>query len=318
VVGTALAATAITLVNNGMLTGGGLMDKELSGTKGAAGVQPYSIEIDGKYYSLQRVEPVAKVFMLVGDLAEIIKSPKTTWEDRAKAGAMMVLAFGNAMISTTYLSGLANTMKALLDPARYAGTWIEGYATSVVPKILSQPVVIADEYKREVDGVLDAIQSQLPYFRQQLLPKRDVWGEPVKNERWFSVLPVATTAESQDKVRQDALRLAVGIMPAPDYITEKGPLRPGERQIKMDAAQKDILREVSGKYAMEHLSRLVNHPDWSRIPDYAQAAIYRKVIADGRKAGAYKALPPGDAARLKVIEDQVNEVIRQVQEAQTR
>ena len=63
---------------------------------------------------------------------------------------------------------LSNAMNAVADPDRYGGNLLEQYAASTVPKIVGQSVASADPYKREVDGVLQSIQSQLPFLREKL------------------------------------------------------------------------------------------------------------------------------------------------------
>ena len=314
VIGTALTATAVGLIQSGALTGGGLTDKEMSRTKEGAGKQNYSVMVDDKYYSIQRIEPVAKLFMLVADLAEIMQSSKA--EDREKAMSLTVLAFGNATISTTYMSGLANLLKAVIDPQRYGDTFVEGYASSLVPKIIGQPVVMADPYKREVDGALDAIAAQVPFLREKLSKRQDVWGMPMQNDRWFDVMPIATTQASQDKVRTEAMRLHVAIADAPKYIQEKGPLNPSDQRVKLTQPQRDIFKEVAGKSAMSILAPIVNAPDWDSVPDFVQAAIYRDVIEKTRKQGQYAALPADDAARAILREQIVDRIIKQTQDAQ--
>lgn len=316
VVGTALAATAIGMAQNGQLTGGGLMDKEMAGTKTGAGIQNYSVLVGDSYYNIQRLEPVAKIAMLAADLTEIISSPKTSEDDKKKAATMLVLAFGNATVSTTYLSGLANLMKGVLDPERYGEQLVESYASSIVPKIIGQPTVMADPYKREVDGALDAIQAQIPLLREKLVAGRNVWGEPAKNSRWFDVMPVATSEAAQDKVKTEAVRLWVGIASPPKYLEEKGPFPARDKRIELTTEQRDIFREVSGKNAMTILGPIVNAPDWKGIPDFAKAEIYKRVIEGTRKQAQYAALPPDDAARVKLRQDIVDRVIKETQSAQ--
>jgi len=312
VVGTGLAATAYSLASDGIITGGGMFDKEQSGTKRAAGWQPYSVLIDGKYYSYQRIEPVSKILGLAADMVELSQKA-TDQEDRAKIAAMTVLMFGNATISTTYLSGLANAMQSLTDPARHGGNFVEQYAAGLVPKIIGQSVTLADPYKREVDGALEAIQSQIPFLREKLLPKRDVWGEPVKNDRWFAVLPVTRTEASMDKVKLEAVRLQVAISDAPRSITERGPFNPSEKQVDLTGEQRDIIRQVSGTKAMEYLSPIVNSPDWAQIPDFAKAAIYKDILKGTRRQGQYAALPADDAARLAVQHRILDKILQQTQ-----
>ncbi len=314
IVGTGLAMTAYSLAQEGLITGGGLFDREMGRTKGGAGHQPYSFLINGQYYSYQRMEPVAKVLGIAADLVELSQSKKLSEEDQAKALGMLVLMFGNATVSTTYLSGLSNAMQSILDPERYGENFLEQYASSLVPKIVGQTVMLADPYKREVDGVMDAIQSQLPYFREQLLPKRDAWGEPQKNDRWFYVMPVARTTKSDDLVRTEAVRLQVAISDAPRYTMESGPFNAREKRIKLEPEQRDIIREVSGTKAMEILSPIVNAPDWRQIPDFAKAAIYKDVLKGTREQGVYAALPPDAAERVKLREKIVQKIIQQTQE----
>lgn len=318
VVGTSLAATAYSLTQSGLLTGGGLADKDLNATKEGARVPNYSLKVGDTYYSVARIEPVAKLFMLAGDLAEIAKSPKLSEEDRGKAIAMMTLAFANATVSTTYLSGLANAMKAVTDPERYGQALVEGYATSVVPKIVGQPTTMADPYKREVDGVIEAIQSQIPFLREQLVAKRDVWGQRVENERLFGVMPIGTSKAAEEKVKTEALRLYLGLARAPEYIMERGPLKPTEKRTKLSHEQRDVLQEVSGKFAMQELSRIVQSPDWDRLPAFAQIKVYKDVMTNATKLGTVAALPPDAPERVARRQKILQAIIRQSQEAESR
>lgn len=316
VVGTGLAMTAYSMAESGLLTGGGLFEKEDARTKTAAGWQPYSLKIGDKYYSYQRMEPVAKVLGVAADLLELSKSPKLDPEDRAKAYSMLVLMFGNATVSTTYLSGLSNAMQSVLDPERYGENFLEQYAKSVVPKIIGQTTEMADPYKREVNGVVDAIQSQLPFLREKLLPKRDVWGEPAKGQRLFEVMPIAVTQQSEDRVRTEAMRLSIGIADAPKFVMESGPFDAREKRVRLTDEQRDIFREVSGKSAMTILAPIVNSPDWDKIPDFAKAAIYKDVLKGARKEGEYAALPPDAEARARLREKIINKIIDQTRKVQ--
>lgn len=313
-IGAALSMTAFQMAQDGLITGGGSVDPEQRRTKAAAGWQQYSFLINGKYYSYQRMEPVAKVMGMAADLTEIMVATKDP-EDKAKLASMLVLLFGNATISTTYMSGASNMMNGLLDPERYGESIMEQYASSLVPKIVGQTVAANDEYKREVDGVVDAIQSQLPYFREKLLPQRDVWGEPSKNQKWFAVMPVQVTEASKDKVKTEAVRLQIAIADAPKYVVEKGPFNPSDKRIELTGEQRDIMKEVTGKQAMFVLSGLVNSPDWKHTPEYAKAGIFKKVISDARVIGMLRAFPPDDAARVQKRQELVDELVRQQLEA---
>jgi hypothetical protein len=318
VVGTGLAATAFGLMSAGMLTGNGLPDKEMGGTKSGAGWQPASLKIGDTYYSIARIEPVAKVLLLAADMREIIDSPKITDEDRLRAVTMTIMAFANATISTTYLSGLSNAMRAALDPERYAQAFVESYATSLVPKVIGQVVTITDPYKREVDGALEALQSQLPYFRQQLLSKRDVWGDKVENKRLGEILPVTVTTESKNKVKTEAVRLQIGITDAPDYFEEKGPFKPSEKRGRLTDFERDVFKQVSGGKAMEFLSPVVGSPDWDKLPDYVQAKFFRETLHKAREFATWEALPPTDPKRNEVRQKLLDRIIQETEAAKAK
>jgi hypothetical protein len=172
---------------------------------------------------------------------------------------------------------------------------------------------LADPYKREVDGVMDAIQSQLPYFREKLMPKRDAWGQPSANDKWFAVMPVATSEVSKDKVKTEAVRLEIAMSPAPKFLVEKGPFKPSDKRIELTAEQRDVFAQVSGKNAMEILAPIVSAPDWERIPDFAKAEVYKRVIEGTRRQGQYAALPPDAAERDKVRRKIVDTIVKQTE-----
>jgi hypothetical protein len=317
IVGGALSMTAFSLASQGLITGGGMFEKEEGNAKRAAGWQPYSLKIGDKYYSYQRIEPVAKVLGLAVDINDMLRITKDEG-DKAKLVSMSVLMFGNATISTTYLSGLSNLLQSVTDPTRYGENFLEQYASSLVPKIVGQTVTAVDPYKREVSGILDAVQSQLPFLREKLMPKRDVWGEPVANDKWFDVMPVSVTQEDKDFVKQEAVRLHLAIANAPKFVMERGPFKAKDKRIDLSPEQRDVFAETMGKNAITILAPIVNAPDWKQIPDFAKAAIYQKVFEGTRKQGQYEALPPEGEERMKKRQEIVGKILHQVQEAETK
>ena len=311
-VGAGLMVWAYSMFEDGQLTGGGLFDKEQSGTKVAAGQQPYSIRMGDKYYSLERLEPLAKPLMLAADIMEMTKASKIKTPDGQasmdKAMFMGIMAFANITVSTTYLSSLSNLMKASQEPDRYATNFFESYGAAIVPKVVGQTVQLADPYKREVDGILQAMQSQMPGLREKLLPKIDVFGAPVKQGKLFSVLPVATSEASKEKVRSEALRLQLAIAEAPKDVQEKGPLPERERQIRLTQEQRNEFKGERGKLAMSILSPMVNSPEWDTYSDLAQAAVYKRVFEMTTKVAEQKALPMDAPERQKLREVIINKM----------
>lgn len=322
VIGTALAGIGYEMAAGGQITGGGLFrSSNENRVKRAAGRQPYSFVIGEEYYSFQRLEPVARVFSLAADMYELMEATDDP-EVKDNIGAMLVLMFGNATVSTTYMSGVANAMNAVADPARYGGNWIEQYAASLVPKAVGQAVTANDPYKREVDGVLQAIQSQMPFLREKLLPVRDIWGELAKNENLFTVLPIAVSRKEKDtqqqKVKDEAARLTLGIGDAPKAVAERGPFKASARQVELTQEQRDIWRKTRGETAMKILMPIVNGPDWEGLPAFVQTAVFKRAFKSANDLAKSKAAPADSPLRMQKREDILRQVQEQIDEAGQR
>jgi len=311
--GTMLTWWALDQVEEGNLSGGGMFTPEMKKTKMAAGWQPYSFKIGDKWYSYQRIEPVAKVLGIAADLFDMIQTSEKD-EDRATMGVMLITLFGNATISTTYLSGLSNMIQGLGDPERFGPTILEQYASSLVPKVVGQPVQLSDPYFREVDGAIQAIQSQLPWLREKLLPQRDVWGDARAAGKALFALPVNVSEITKNKVKSEAERLQIAIMGPPKYSMEAGPFTQRQRRVELSQDQRDIFAQVSGREAMTLLTDFVGSPDWKKTPEFVQIGIFREAIAGSREVGRYAALPFDSPERVEVRQRILDKIIKQEQD----
>lgn len=278
------------LADQQIITGGGLFTKDQNRAKRAAGWQPYSVRIGDTYYSYKRLEPVAKLIGLAADLWELYHEGG---EDKKSNVAIMgALAVGNFTISQNFLSGLANTMNALVDPARFGERLVQQYAASLVPKIIGQPAAEMDDYQREVDSILGAIKSQVPIWREQLRPQRDAFGAPVQHQNAAPFVPIAVTETTLDKVRTEAARLGVSIAPTPKSIhLPSGPDRKLGR-VDLTPEQRDLYAKTAGDTAMQALVPIVNGESWSLMPDLMQKRVFELVFTTAHAFARAQALTP--------------------------
>lgn len=291
IVGSVVATVVIEAVDAGAITGGGLADPEKRRAKVAAGWQPYSLKIGDSYYSYQRVDPLARIMSAAADASELYHVAGEN--DKLNLAGAITAAVGNATISQTYLSGLANAINAVTDPNRYAGRWLDQYAASLVPGLLGQTAAAIDPQAREVNSMMDAMQARIPLLREQLLPKRNpLTGEPVKGtERVAPFAPVIVSEESKDKVLTEAARLGVRLPIAPREVTVAGRVgKLGKVEISPEA--RNAFTEKQGTFAHEILSQIVNTPAWDAIPDMIKLDIYSKIMTAARTQAALVALPP--------------------------
>jgi hypothetical protein len=114
------------------------------------------------------------------------------------------------------------------------------------------------------------------------------------------------------------MRLELAIQDAPRFMLESGPFNAKDKRIELTPEQRDIHRQVTGKFAMEILAPIVNAPDWNQIPDFAKAAVYKGVIEQARKVGAQAALPADAAERQALRQKIVDRIIRETQDAEKK
>lgn len=288
-VGTATMGVVMSYAFDGTITGNGDPDPGKRRSQLAAGWQPYSIKVGDKYYSYQRLQPFGTLIGLAADMANVWD--QMTDEESDKTPKMLSVAFANAITNQTFLQGITNVVQVLADPQRYGPKFVQQMAGSVVPGIVAQTTQMADPLAREVDSMLDAVKSRLPGFRQSLLPKRDIFGEPIANtERVAGVLPITVREESEDKVRTEAARIGYSAADTPKKThIGRGTGKLGD--VKLEPEERDVFAETGGKMAHELLQPLVNDPDWDALPDVVKLKTYQKVFAAAHKAAAYQALP---------------------------
>lgn len=302
VFGTAISSTVVGLAMHGLMTGNGDPDPNKRRVQAAAGWQPYSVKIDGKYYSYQRIQPIGTLMGMAADVAEVWKY--LTADESDKVVKMLGVAFANAVTKQSMLQGIATFTEALSSPDRKAGRFMQNFIGSWVPAAVGQTAQIMDDYQREVNSIREAVMNRIPGLREELPPTRDPFGEPVKNPDRLGAITIRE--ESKDKVRTEAARLKIGQAEAPKSITlPHGGLGGDIGKVELTPKQRDIFGEVAGKAAYAELSKIVNSPAWDFISDPEQAIIFKKVFERTNQLGKAKALNPEEleAAIQKTLKD---------------
>lgn len=169
------------LANAGYITGGGPSDPKLKANLKRQNWQPYSIKIGGRFYSYKRIEPHSTIIGLAADLVEIMGNDKQT-ENAATAAAALGMAFSKNVTSKTWMTGMANLLEAIENPDRYGPKVIQGFISSLVPRIIAQSEKQVDPEKRYVRSLIDAIKKDVPGWSDTLPPTLNIWGEPIVYE----------------------------------------------------------------------------------------------------------------------------------------
>ncbi len=290
-VGAAFMTAMFALALKGVITGAGDPDAAKRGVKQAAGDEPpYSIGFGNKWFGYQGLGPIAT---LIGISADSAKAWMNLSDDEGdKVAKILAIGFANAVTSQTALMGMTNIVNIGTDPDRYGPKFFQGLAGMPIPALVSQPTQITDPFAREVNSMLEAAKARTPILRQELLPKIDVFGEPVKGkERVGDVTPITVVTESEDKVRTEAARLGISVSAPPKEITVvPGAGKMGKVEILPE--DRNAFAIARGKLAHEVLTKIVNDPQWDALPPLVKRKIYTNVFKKAYAVGAVAAFPP--------------------------
>jgi hypothetical protein len=252
--GSGMGLLVAQLAADGKITGSAPADDKARELLMADGWQPYSLRIGDKYYSYQRLDPLASTLGVAADLAA--KSEYMTDEEREGAASDVVASILKNLSNKTWLSGLADAIQALEDPDRYSGRWFARIAGSMaVPAGAAQVARTIDPVMRETKGPMETIRSRIPGLSQSLLPRRDIWGEEIRSEGGLGpdiMSPVWTSTRRYDPLNNELLSIGAGIG-KPSKRIGKVTMLPGEY---------DAYQALAGRNTRQGLLGILADPGW--------------------------------------------------------
>ena len=272
--GSAVSIAAISMALEGTITGGGPTDSKHRALLYQTGWQPYSVKIGEHYYSYSRLEPIAMLFGIAADMADI--SQVSTEREADELGKLVLASVSKNLTSKTWLSGPSELIKAVSDPDRYGQRYIQRLAGTVVPTGVAQVAQVHDPYLREARTILDTIKARVPGLSEGLLPRRDIWGEPIQLEGGLGpdlLSPVYESRLNHDPVNQTLLKLKV----FPSKLSRK------IRGVELSGEQYDDFSRVAGRTMKMRLDNIVGTPGFSSLPEFAQREVVTRTISTARE-----------------------------------
>ncbi|GAA0866840.1 hypothetical protein GCM10009115_32140 [Sphingopyxis soli] len=269
-IGSGVGAVIAELAAQGVVTGSVPSDENKLRLLMASGWQPYSIKIGDTYYSYKRLDPFAMTF---GTAADIATMGENMGEDRDEKAALYAATVVSNLASRTWLSGITDALDAIKDPERYSGNFIKrliGAAT--VPTGSAQLTRVVDPTMRETPDIGSYMSSRMPGQSDELLPKRDVWGQPIVSEGGVGpdiLSPIWTSTDKKDPITNEALRVGATISKP-----NKGDMTP---------EQYDRLQPVAGELARKWIGELMATPEYRAMTKEDQAEEIRSAVTAARK-----------------------------------
>jgi hypothetical protein len=170
-------------------------------------------------------------------------------------------------------------VQATDDPDRYGGRYVANLAASLVPFSvgMAQMARATDPDLRTARGIIDTIKSRIPFLSQTLMPRYDVWGQPMQNQGSLGPDFMSAIYESRannDPVNQELNTL--GVFPAQ--------LERKIRGAKLDPEQYAEFQRTAGQLAKMQLDQIVDNPQWDLVPEFARKELVESTIRESRQS----------------------------------
>lgn len=206
--GTGAIALGIALAQNNMISGNYPKNdpKEAQRWK-AQGVTPNSVKIGGKWLSLNYLGPLGLLF----NAGYQLESSKG--ESAYNRVGTALAGLGQGLMGQSFLQGFSGFSNAIQDPNRSLKSFVNSQTGSVVPNIVNDVANVTDQWQRQVNTPLQAIESRLPGIRHNLLIKQDVYGNPLQQAAGVTKIGGITIAPNT----------LIGVKPSND-LTNKNPV----------------------------------------------------------------------------------------------
>ena len=181
------------LAAQGHISGAGPADPGMQANLRAQGWRPYSIRVPGsvtderplgEWVSYMAFEPFTTTLMIGADASELMMDGTLDEATYQEIAGHVAAVFAHQLTDKTFMSGFSNLVSTLQDPTRYAGSTLDNFIRSGVPRVVAQVkksgvpgVLEGDPVVRNARTALDQIKSQIPGFSETLPPRRNHFGQ---------------------------------------------------------------------------------------------------------------------------------------------
>ena len=242
-----------------------------------AGNQAHSVRIGDMWYDVHRLGPMGMLLGIASDLYDVAHVASTG--DMLTAASHLQHAITQNILDESFMRGPSDLIKAIDDPGRYGEAYLRNWASSFLPYSvgMAQMARASDPYSRQARTVMDSIKAKIPGMSEQLLPRRDIWGEPMPSRD--ALLAAGVTAIYETRMSRDPVNLALldlGVYPA--MVQRK------IRNVQLTDDQYDDFQRIAGRMTKMRLDAIVNSPDFRTWPNHIRHDVISEVITQSREA----------------------------------
>jgi uncharacterized protein YdbL (DUF1318 family) len=276
-VGSALSVAIGSLAAEGLVNGSGPSDPKERSVWTMVNGPPHSIRIGETWYDIHRLGPLGMQVSVAADLYEV--AHMIGKDDATKVGAQLMHAFSQNILDESFMRGPSDLIKAVTDHDRYGASYVRNFLSSFVPYSVGMFQVARgiDPYSRSARTMMDAIKAKVPWLSQTLLPRVDVFGQPIPNKEVLGVGGLSAIYEmrvNNDPVPQAMLRL--GVFPAMPQRKIRG--------VELTDKQYFDFATLAGQMVKTRLDGIVRMPGFDALPLNTQRDMIVHAISTSREA----------------------------------
>ncbi len=295
--------TAITLAQDGRITGGGPKNPKARKTKEDLGWQAHSIRLGDAWHRYDPLDPFGTVLAIAADTQEAVSqlgNEEKDVSDWLTLAGVMTVALANNLGDKTYLRTLGGLLNAFVNDPDNMGRHLTRIASDIpanllIPRVATnaaRDVGISDPYMKEVRGCLDAFINRIPGL-SDTLPTQYSWltGKPREYSPYSSINRFTTkSVESKvpDRLKAELLELDQVISGPSDRMN--GQKLTGEQYSRY--CQLNATVTIADKTLLEALDEAIHSPRYADGDSDEKAKILRSTI------GHYR-----NAAKIQLIEE---------------
>ena len=301
-IGSGIAAMTAQQVLSGNLTGSYPKDANRRESMIAQNIPEYSVKIGDRWYSYARIEPLASVLGVVSDGVESIvdyaRQPKAD-QKIEKLAADGVLAVTKNLASKTFLEGISGMLQAIHDPDRYGGSFINGFATVLIPGAIAQFARGTDPVQRDVQSFTDALQNRIPGLRTDLPVRYDILGQERVNPAYGVMGSVGIASREATQTPLQRQLSAVNFA----YTAPERKIR----GVELSETDYENYSKRSGELVNKYLESVITSPSYNNYSKAQKKLVLEKVAERARSAARNQML----SEKLRTDREFYNEFVRQ-------
>lgn len=235
VVGTSLLGAGAYLANQGMLTGQPKDDAEKTQWE-AQGIKSNSVKVGDRWYGLSSIGP-QNLLLLAGAQFEADK------KGDENAYTNIAANLGKNFKDQTFLKGMSSALDAVGDPQRYADSFVQQQATSIVPNIIKDIARALDPNERETKSISDRFKQSIPGASTTLPERKDSYGQTLKNSGVAELLDLFNSSKEKDVSAAEFVDQLRNTTSLKDHVPSKV-----EKKITINGEQRKLTAKEYSEY----------------------------------------------------------------------